>query len=150
VTNRSERIENDHKVDLVTKAVAGDDIDAFEYIKFLAAASRIIDDVFDEFHNVSADQCCYAFELLFIKIPANKFYRKHQDLLFAHHISMWNAWQASNFLDKGDEVDKIYAHVLRDQVNEILPLVALLTQGHKKMKEINSLIRVLFKKQLGE
>jgi hypothetical protein len=63
---------------------------------------------------------------------------------------MWNAWEASNILDKGDEVDKIYAHVLRDQVNEILPLIALLTQGHDKMKEINGLIRTLFKKQLGE
>lgn len=145
-----ERIENDKKVDFFAKVVAGDDVDAFEYIKFLATAARIVDDIFDEFHNVSAKQCCCAFEILFVKIPTNKFYRKHQDLLLAHHIAMWNAWEASNILDKGDEVDKIYAHVLRDQVNEILPLIALLTQGHDKMKEINGLIRTLFKKQLGE
>ncbi len=53
-------------------------------------------------------------------------------------------------LDSGDATDKIYAHVLRDYVNELLPLVALLTQGYDKMKEINGLIRSLFKKELGE
>jgi hypothetical protein len=63
---------------------------------------------------------------------------------------MWNAWEASNILFTGDETDKIYAHVLRDYINELLPLVALLTQGHDKMKEVNGLIRSLFKKELGE
>ena len=63
---------------------------------------------------------------------------------------MWNAWEASNSLSTGDHLDKIYAHVLRDYINEILPLVGLLTQGHDKMKEINGAIRSLFKKQLGD
>jgi hypothetical protein len=63
---------------------------------------------------------------------------------------MWNAWEISNVLESGDSVDKIYAHVLRDYINEVLPLVALLTQGYFKMKEINVAVRSLFKKQLGE
>jgi hypothetical protein len=145
-----ERFQNDQKVEFIAKEVAGENIAAFEYVMLLAAAVRIIDDIFDEFNSVSESTCRSVVEILFIKIPANKFYRKHQDLLFSHHISMWNAWEASNVLNEGDPVDKIYAHVLRDYVNEILPLVALLTQGHDKMKEINGLIRTLFKKQLGE
>lgn len=145
-----ERIENDSKVEFISKLVAGEDIDAYSYLIDLAGALRIIDDIFDEFNNVSAQQCCCLAELLFIKIPANKFYKKHQDLLFSQHVTMWNAWEASNQLSQGDEVDKLYAHVLRDYVNEILPLVALLTQNHDKMKQANGVIRSLFKKQLGE
>ena len=145
-----ERIENNQKVKFISELVAGENADALEYLTSLSAALRIIDDIFDEFHNVSMQQCCCLCELLFIKIPANTFYKEHQDLLFSQHVSMWNAWEASNVLSQGDEVDKLYAHVLRDYANEVLPLVALLTQGHDKMKEANGMIRSLFKKQIGE
>ena len=145
-----ERFQNDQKVEFISKEVAGKNIAAFEYVTLLAAAVRIIDDIFDEFNSISEKECRAVVEILFIKIPVNKFYREHQDLLFSHHIAMWNAWEASNVLSEGDSVDKIYAHVLRDYVNEILPLVALLTQGHDKMKEANGMIRSLFKKQIGE
>ena len=145
-----ERIENNQKVKFISALVAGEDAEAYEYLTYLATASRIMDDIFDEFHNVSMQQCCCLAELLFIKIPANNFYKKHQDLLFSQHVTMWNAWEASNVLSQGDEVDKLYAQVLRDYENEVLPLVALLTQGQDKMKEAHGMIRSLFKKQIGE
>jgi len=145
-----ERVENNQKVEFISTLVAGGDTDALEYLNNLSAAARIVDDIFDNFDTVSAKHCCCLAELLFIKIPANNFYRKHQDLLFSQQVAMWNAWEASNVLSQGDEVDKLYAHVLRDYVNEVLPLVALLTQGHDKMKEANGIIRSLFKKQIGE
>jgi hypothetical protein len=87
---------------------------------------------------------------LFVRLPSNSFYIQHQQALHSQHITIWNTWEASNVLAEGDQTDKIYAHVLRDYVNELLPLVALLTQGHDKMKEVNGLIRSLFKKELGE
>jgi hypothetical protein len=143
-----ERKENNLKVDFIIDHAAGCDKDAIEYLTLLAQAVRIIDDVYDEVETVTQDQLLTVIEVLFIRIPSNKFYREHQDLLFSQHISMWNAWEISNVLYLGDNLDKLYAHVLRDYINEILPVVALITQGHAKMKEINSLIRPLFKKEL--
>lgn len=150
MSTQTEREQNDLKVDFIISTVAGTNKDALEYLTFIAACSRIVDDVFDEFTFVKQNDLLTLIELLFIRIPANKFYRDNQDLLFAHHITMWNAWEASNMLSDGDKTDQIYAHVLRDYINEILPLVALITQGYNKMKEVNSLIRSLFKKELGE
>ena len=42
-----ERIENDSKVEFISKLVAGEDIDAYSYLIDLAGALRIIDDIFD-------------------------------------------------------------------------------------------------------
>ena len=63
---------------------------------------------------------------------------------------MYIAWSAANLWEKGDETDQIYGHVGRDTHHEIVPIVAMLTQGPSKMKEISLKIRTLFKKQLGE
>jgi len=145
-----ERVENEQKLSFILELASGSDVEAFEYLKALAYCARIADDIFDEFTNLTQNNFLTLIELLFIKIPSNKFYLKHQDFLFSQHLAMWNAWEASNFLQEGDETDQIYAHVLRDYINEILPLVALLTQGHDKMKEVNATMRFLFKKKLGE
>lgn len=150
MSTKQEREENEKKANFIIEQAAGNNLDAIEYLTLISAASRITDDVFDEFENVTKNNVLTVIEVLFIRIPANKFFKKNQDLLFSQHVSMWNAWEASNMLDKGDNMDKIYAHVLRDYLNEILPLVALITQGHNKMKEVNSMIRSLFKKELGE
>ena len=63
---------------------------------------------------------------------------------------MYNAWAASNVYEKGNETDRIYAHVWRDTCNEIVPIVALLLGGYEHMVSISIRMRQLFKKQLGE
>lgn len=138
------------KCDFIIKEAAGKNKSAFEYLTLLSSVARITDDVFDEFKNVTQNDVLTAIEVLFIRIPSNSFFKENQDTLFSQHVNMWNAWEASNMLEKGDKTDQIYAHVLRDYINEILPLVALLTQGHNRMKEINSTIRSLFKKEIGD
>lgn len=143
-----ERKENDLKVDFIIDQAAGDDKNAIEYLVLLSQALRTIDDIYDEVETVTQNELLTVVEILFVKLPSNKFYQKNRDLLFSQHVSMWNAWEASNMLYLGDSLDKLYAHVLRDYVNEVLPLVALITQGHVKMKEVNSVIRSLFKKEL--
>ena len=150
MSTKQEREDNEKKANFIIEQASGSNIEALEYLMFISAVSRIADDVFDEFENITKNNILTIVEILFIRIPSNKFFRENQDLLFSQHISMWNAWEASNMLDKGDSTDKIYAHVLRDYLNEILPLVALITQGHNKMKEVNSMVRSLFKKELGE
>ena len=150
MSTAKERKQNDYKVDYLINEACGDDQAAKEYLQLIAYFSRVTDDVADEPETVSQNQLMALIEILFIRIPSNLFYRKNQDLLFSQHVAMWNAWEASNFLNKGDFTDQIYAHVLRDYVNELFMIVALLTQGHDKMKEINGSIRGLFKKKLGE
>jgi hypothetical protein len=57
---------------------------------------------------------------------------------------------AANLWGEGDETDQIYAHVWRDYHQEVVPLVALLTQGPSKMQEVSFKMRQMFKKKLGE
>lgn len=148
MSSTKEREENDLKVDFIISQVAGADENAVEYLTLLSQALRTIDDIYDEVEIVTQNELLAVVEILFVRLPSNKFYQENRECLFSQHVSMWNAWEISNVLYSGDDLDKIYAHVLRDYVNEILPVVALITQGHAKMKEVNSIIRSLFKKEL--
>ena len=150
MSSTEERKENDLKVDFIIGQASGTDENAVEYLTLLSQALRTIDDIYDEVEIVTQNELLAVVEILFIKLPSNKFYQENRECLFSQHVSMWNAWEISNVLYRGDDLDRIYAHVLRDYVNEILPVVALITQGHAKMKEINSLIRPLFKKELEQ
>ena len=132
------------------KEVVGDNLAAQEYLYSLAKAMRIIDDIYDEDYPVSKNQLIETIKTFIITIPMNSFYRKHQDLLLSHHITMWNTWYISNDLYKQGELDKVYAHVIRDYCYEIFVLVALLTQGEKHMNKINKLIRNVIKKPFDE
>ena len=148
MSSAKEREENDLKVDFIIGQAAGTDENAVEYLTLLSQVLRTIDDIYDEIEIVTQNELLAVVEILFVRLPSNKFYQENRECLFSQHVSMWNAWEISNVLYSGDDLDKIYAHVLRDYVNEILPVVALITQGYAKMKEINSLIRPLFKKEL--
>ena len=83
-------------------------------------------------------------------MPYNPFFQKHRDTLQSQHVSMYNAWMAANKWADGDETDQIYSHVWRDSIHEVIPLVALLTQGPDKMENVSLKVRTLFKKKLGE
>ena len=150
MSSAKEREKNDSKVDFIIGQAAGTDENAVEYLTLLSQAARTIDDIYDEIEIVTQNELLAVVEILFVRLPSNKFYQENRECLFSQHVSMWNAWEISNVLYSGDDLDKLYAHVLRDYVNEILPVVALITQGHAKMKEINSLIRPLFKKELEQ
>ena len=130
------------------KEVVGDNLAAQEYLYSLAKAMRIIDDIYDEDYPVSKNQLIETIKTFIITIPMNSFYRKHQDLLLSHHITMWNTWSISNDLYKQGELDKVYAHVIRDYCYEIFVLVALLTQGEEHMIKINKKIRNVIKKEI--
>ena len=99
---------------------------------------------------VSREQLLELTEWFFVELPFNPFFREYRDLLESQHIAMWNAWMAANTWEKGDDTDQIYGHVWRDTHHEVFAIVAMLTQGPAKMKEVSSKIRTLFKKKLGE
>jgi len=150
MTNAKEReVIDDKSFDVIQKA-AGKDKQAAEYLWMIARITRVMDDVYDQDQEVTREDLLEVFDYLFIKLPTNKFFNMHRSTLLSQHISMWNAWMAANRREKGDDTDQIYAHVWRDTHHEVVPIVALLTQGHKQMYIVSEYIRRIFKNKLGE
>jgi hypothetical protein len=137
-----------------TKAIiidaCGSDRDASKYLWMIARITRTLDDIYDADQEVTRGDLLEILEYLFTKLPTNPFYVRHQDVLLSQHLSMFNAWMAANLAEKGDETDKIYAHVWRDTHHELIPIVALLTQGYEKMQIVSLSIRKTFKNKLGD
>ena len=123
-----------------------------EYLKLLSTAARLSDDLYDNDYPVTGKEKLHLIEILFLTIPSNKFFRDNYVFLLSQHMVMWNTWELSNTLDHNDpdEIDKIYSHVIRDYFYNIVPLVALLTQGKKEMKRLNYLTYYTYRKKLGE
>ena len=134
----------------IIKEAAGKNKFAYDYLWKLMCISRTVDDIYDLDQKITRNQLLDLVEFLFVDMPYNPFFIKHRDTLTSQHDSMYNAWMAANLWQEGDEVDIIYAHVWRDQFHEVVPLVALLTQGPEKMKKVSLKVRQMFKKKLGE
>ena len=145
--------ERDYYTELtkeIIKEAAGKNKFAYDYLLRLMCISRTVDDIYDMDQNITRNQLLEAIGYLLFEMPYNPFFMKHRETLSSQHVSMYNAWMAANIWGDGDEVDKIYAHVWRDTHHEVVPLVALLTQGPEKMSEVSFKIRQMFKKKLGE
>ena len=150
MTTQQEREIIDEKAKKIIELAAGGDANAAQYLWMLARITRVLDDVFDNDQVITREEHLEVLEYLFVRLPTNPFFIRHQDVLLSQHLSMFNAWMAANVAEKGDETDQIYAHVWRDTLHEVGPIVALLTQGYDAMPPISQEIRTLFKKQLGE
>ncbi len=146
----AERFDYDKKVAYIIDKICGDNQEAQKYLFALGKIARIADDLFDEDVSVSRKDCLDVIELLLVEIPHNSFYLSHREKFDGLHAVIWNAWLDSNILEKGDETDKIYYHVLRDFIYEFLPYSAFVLQGYSKMREISIETRILFKKKFGE
>ena len=150
MTTQQERETYQKATQLIIDEACGDNPAAAHYLWSIMWISRTIDDVYDQDQEVSREDILDVVEYLLVGLPSNPFFKAHRDILESQHFSMYNAWSAANLWEKGDETDQIYGHVWRDTHHEIVPIVAMLTQGPSKMKEISLKIRTLFKKQLGE
>ena len=128
--------------EMIHKA-AGDDNAAFDYLATIFFATRVIDDVVDNDKEIKHESYFKAMEALFVNLHMNKFFRENYDMLVSQHITIWNTWLAANkYEQEGELIDKVHARVWRLYIDELLPLVAYLTQGHDKMKELDQDIRV--------
>lgn len=150
MSTEAERKENTEKLFYIVNKICGDNIDAQNYLIGIGRVARLVDDVIDEDAPISPDDCYFAIKFFLIDLPRNSFYLKHRQELDALNAVIWNAWRDSDILCEGDAIDKIYAHVLRDFINELAPFVALVLHGYDKMREISLETRILFKKQLGD
>lgn len=151
MTTPEERVRDTLKTKKLIEEIVGDNQSAFDYLKMLCRITRVLDDIWDEDNpNLSREEVLEVMEYMFITLPTNSFYVAHQDVLLSQHLSMYNGWLAANVREDGDDTDKIYAHVWRDNIFEVFPIVALLLGGVDHMKYISEKIRILFKKNLGE
>ena len=150
MTTQKEREIIEKKSNKVIELASGGDANAAQYLWMLARITRVLDDVFDNDQVITREEHLEVLEYLFVRLPTNPFFIRHQDVLLSQHLSMFNAWMAANVAEKGDDTDQIYAHVWRDTIHEVIPIVALLTQGYDAMPPISLEVRKLFKKQLGE
>ena len=74
------------------------------------------------------------YKILFISLPNNKFFQENYKFLFSQHLTMYNQWIVSNKWLNGNHIEQVYAHVWKDALHELVPLIALLTQGEAKME----------------
>ena len=150
MSTKEEREVLDKKAAKMIELASGNNTDAAQYLYMLSRITRVLDDVFDNDQVITREEHLEVLEYLFVRLPTNPFFIRHQDVLLSQHLSMFNAWMAANVAEKGDDTDQIYAHVWRDTIHEVIPIVALLTQGYDAMPPISLEVRKLFKKQLGE
>ena len=145
-----ERARDSDNRELIVNEICGTNTSAREYIDILCEIWRTWDDIQDGDFPVTRQDILSSFKHLFVTLPTNTFFNEHRDLLLSQHISMYNAWIAANEWELGDETDQIYAHVWKNTLHELVPIIALILHGQKKMEETSSLIRKLFKSKLGE
>jgi hypothetical protein len=148
MSTKEERGETDKKIDyIIPKACKGDKF-AQKYMYDIAFVARKMDDLYDGDYEVSKKELEQLFYLLLVDIPTNPFFLKNFQLLIGQHVIVYNAWVHSNlWIDDNDDTKRIYAHVLRDYIGELVPLVAFLTGGTENMNKISLEARKLFLKE---
>ncbi len=140
-----DRIAQQAKLDEVIMLASDGNRDAEAYMRLVAQCARWMDDIVDGDVDPKPDVIDLA-ELLFVHLPANAFFRANASWLIPLHWTAINAWRDSNVWEKADGAQFIYSRVIRDQINEITQMVALLTGGPVFAKRVSLTIREAFLK----
>lgn len=140
-----ERKVMDSNVDTIIPQCCNGNKLAEKYLHDMAWVNRIIDDLFDDDVKVKKEDIEKVFYVLAIEIPTNPFFMQNFQSLMAQHVIIYNSWIDSNRWEfETDEIKRMYAHVLKDYIGELLPLVAFLTGGTSLMRQISLKARELF------
>lgn len=148
---QEERLACQAEAEIIIEIVCNSNQDAKEYLNLLLSALRVIDDVYDQDSLVTTQDLMNVFEILFVRLPLNKFYQDYEQALKLQHVIIWNTWEVSNVLrNSALDYERMYGQVLSGYVHELLPLVANLTGGYLKMKEVNALVRKMYQGPLED
>jgi len=138
------RINSEAVKEVVILCANGNE-DAHSYLSNIAYVSRIFDDLIDKDADVSDEQICRAFYILLAELWLNPFFAKHAQLLIPLHIASFNAFMDSNmWAESEDRLKRIYAHVIKDFINELLGMVAFLTGGYDHMRSVSLKVKEVF------
>jgi len=143
MTTPAQREVINSKTTAMIKKAAGNNKDAFDYLAIIYFTARVVDDVVDNDKEIKHETYFNCVQELLVNLHMNKFFREHYDKLVSQHVTIWNTWLRANEYEKnGEVIDKLHARTWRLYIDELLPLVAYLTQGFDKMKELDQDIRV--------
>lgn len=137
----------DEKVYEAIKLSSNGNTDAWNYLVIISKVARVIDDLVDKPSEVDVEDKYRLAQLLLVDLPSNSFFHTHKTSLLPLHLTSLNAWIDSNDWMKKDKTRKNYALVIRDQLTELVLLVAYLTGGNEYMRKISLKIRELFLKE---
>ena len=126
------------------KLASGKNKDAARYLHMLGRVWRVLDDIYDDDYLVTRVDVLEIIEYLFIEIPANRFFIRHQDKLTSQHTTAYNAWMAANRWNDGNLEQRLFSHVWRGDYQAAIGLVALLTQGIDQMKLVDKKVKEIF------
>ena len=137
----------DEKVYEAIRLSSNGNNDAWSYLSIISKVLRIIDDLVDEPEKVKVEDKYNLALLLMVELPSNSFFHAHKLALLPLHLTSINAWIDSNDWMEKDKTRKNYALVIRDQITELVMLVAFLTGGTDYMRNVSLKIRELFLKE---
>ena len=137
----------DEKVAEAVALASNGNQDAWNYLFIIARALRIIDDLVDEPEKVTVEDKYKLADLLLVALPSNSFFAAHRLSLVPLHLTSVNAWIDSNDWMEKDKTRKNYALVIRDQITELVLLVAYITGGSDHLRNISLKVRELFLKE---
>jgi hypothetical protein len=129
-------------VEQAIEIAANGNADADAYLRIIARAARMIDDIEDG-DNPPVDTGLLA-HLLLVALPANPFFCRHAATLISLQDMAINAWQDANQIPADDTHGIFWA----DLVNEIPCVVAGLTGGYTYRRKVSLEIRNLLYERL--
>lgn len=142
-----ERTLNQHRVATAIAQASNGDGSAARYLYAIAGAARVLDDLVDADRPVPPEEIIAVFQTMLVEVNRNGFFQKNREFLTALQLTAMNCWLDANAWEKSnDPTERIYAHVLRDQINELLPAVAFLTGGWAHCRAHSLGFRKTFKK----
>lgn len=143
-----EREENRRRVAEAISQASNGDAQASRYLWQVAQAARVLDDLVDADTPVPPERIIAVFQGLLIDVQRNGFFGRNREFLIGIHLVVMNAWLDANAWEKSaDPTERIYAHVLRDLVSELLPATAYLTGGWDSCRALSLKVRKTFKKE---
>ena len=144
-----ERRRNDEKVAEVIALAANGNKDAENYLADFAYACRVFDDLIDKDHEVTDKQIYKAFFILMAGLWMNPFFRRNFLTLISVHIVSINTFIDSNKWEKESGTKSLYAHVIKDSVDELFGVVAFLTGGYHHMRKVSLIMREVFLEEVN-
>lgn len=138
MSTEAQRATNDVAVKRAIGLAANGNPEAARYLEIIAGAARVLDDIVDGDRPVQPGAAIAIFQQLLIEIHGNGFFMRHREALTLAHMVALNAWLDANALAGAqDRTVRGYAHVVRDQINELLPAVAYLTGGWQHVRKLS-------------
>lgn len=137
-------MQNLSERDFLLQVLRGDQY-AVAFCETLFSLSQVLDDLVDGDKPVGSTTVVNSFWDALIELPANPFYRMHEQYLRPQMAVALQDWRDSMVLERQPDVHaRTLAFVMRDQLTGIVSQAAYLVGGRDWMQEVSPQIRLYF------